>query len=459
MKALLFFALAACGVALATPPMTARFNNGDTIAGSLAGIDDQSITWDSEFFTQPQALKLDHLLDISLPSGDTVQLPDGDHIAVLTLTNRDVVRGSLVSLDKKEIKLRTSYAGELAFRRDMVAALAIEEMPVIYYSGPGALDEWNIEEEGDWTLEDGELVSHSSSSISRDLGKRDRFKIAFDVEWRGNARFRIFTCADSTELDEIGNCFELVCQSNYAYMRKRTKRNGRVEPVNIGNTGGMREFQEREKVRVEILQDLISGRIRFILGGRVVADWRDDTPGVGKLGGALHFLSDSGKEIRVSRIRVSSWDGNNDGKWQDPGIDPFGNDEPEEEEAKDHYPVGVVLRNGDNIKGDTVGIEDGSVKLKTELGEFKLPVSRLRRFALRTADEAADPELTWKPILRNGDIRAHFTEGDAITFQLIGFGNDTIRGKSQTFGEADFKLSTFDRLEFNLYATDNEGDW
>ena len=31
--------------------------------------------------------------------------------------------------------------------------------------------------------------------------------------------------------------------------------------------------------------------------------------------------------------------------------------------------------------------------------------------------------------------------------------------KSQTFGEADFDLSTFKRLEFNLYSSDKETDW
>jgi len=459
MKTLLFFTLAACGFALAAPPMTARFSNGDSITGNLTAIDDQSITWESEFFTQPQRLKLDRLIDISLPTSDTVDLPDGDHIAVLTLTNDDVVRGALVSLDSKNIKLSTSYAGDLVFRRDMVAALTVEEKPEIFFAGPSTIDEWHLDEEGDWTLEGGELVSESAASISRDMGVRDRFRVAFDVEWRGTTRFRIFTCADSTELDQISNSFELVCQSNYAYMRKRTKRNGRVESMNIGNPTGMREFQEREKVRVEILHDLVSGRIRLILGGRVAADWRDDNPGVGKLGGALHFLSDSGKEIRISRIRVSSWDGNIEGKWKEGRMDPFGNDEPETEDAEDQYPIGVVLRNGDNIKGETVGIEEGSVKLKTDLGEFELPVSRLRRFALRTPEDAANPELTWKPILRNGDIRAHFMEGDHITFQLIGFGDGTIRGKSQTFGEAEFKLSSFNRLEFNLYVTDDDDDW
>lgn len=453
MKLIVFFTFATCSLLLAVPPMTARFDNGDSVTGTLVGIDGESIIWNSDFFVQDQPLMLKRLVDVTLPGNENIRMPDGDHIAVVTLTNGDVIRGALMSLDGEAVSLRTSFAGDLVFRRDMVAALSIEDKPEIFYSGPNGLDEWNVTEDGDWTIENGELVSHGSTSISRDIGKRDQFQVAFDVEWRGSARFRVFTCADNTDLDEVGNSFELVCQSRYAYMRKRTKRNGKTETITIGTTGGVREFQEREKVRVELLHDKITGRVRFILGGRVVADWREPAPGAGKLGGALHFLSDSGKEIRISRIRVTSWDGTIEGKWQEPGMDPFGGDKPDADEEENERPTGILLRNGDNITGDTVGIEGGNVKLKTELGEFELPVSRLRSFALRTAEEAANPELTWKPIIRNGDIRAHFTEGDSITFQLIGFGEDTIRGKSQTFGEAEFRLSAFNRLEFNLYSS------
>jgi hypothetical protein len=459
MKAILLITFAFNGLAMATPPMTARFNNGDIINGSLVGIDEESIIWDSDFFTKAHPLKLDRLIDLSLSGNEVTEMPEGDHIAVVTLTNGDIIRGALTSLDKSKVLLSTSYAGNLVFRRDMVSTLSIEDRPEIFYSGPNGLDEWNVADEDDWTFENGELVSHSSASISREIGERDQFRISFDIEWRGNARFRVFVCADDTDLDQVGNSYELVCQSQYAYMRKRTKRNGRTESITIGTTGGVREFQEREKVRVELLHDIVAGRVRFILGGRVVADWREPAPGAGKLGSALHFLSDSGKQIRVSRIRVSSWDGNIDGNWQEEGNDPFEEEDAEDEETRHVQPSGILLRNGDIIKGETMDIENGAVKLKTDLGEFTLPVSRLRSFALRTAEEAANPELTWKPIIRNGDVRAHFTEGDHITFQLIGFSKDTIRGKSPTFGEADFDLSAFNRIEFNLYDSDDNSDW
>ncbi|MGB6221788.1 hypothetical protein [Haloferula sp.] len=460
MNAIRLISLAACGMVQAAPPMTARFENGDSLSGTLTGITEDSFTWKSDYFPDPQALKLRNLVEVALPGNENIDMPEGDHIAVVTLTNDDVVRGSLTRLDSKEVHLRTSFAGDLVFRRDMVASLNIEDKPEIFFAGPNGLDEWQTNSEGDWSFERGELVSLNNASISRDIGKRDRFRIAFDVEWRGYPRFRVFTCADNADLDEVGNSFELVCQRNYAYMRKRTMRNDRKESVTIGTTSGVKEFQEREKVRVELLHDLVAGRIRFILGGRVVADWREPAPGAGNLGGMLHFMSESGKEIRISRIRVTSWDGTIDGNWMEAGMDPiFGDEEPDENEASPESPSGIILRNGDMIEGNTVGIDNGVVSMKTELGEFELPVSRLRSFALRTAEEAANPELTWKPILRKGDIRAHFTEGDHITFQLVGFGEETLRGKSQTFGEAEFDVSAFSRLEFNLYTSDFDDDW
>ncbi|MEM9237584.1 MAG: hypothetical protein AAGB14_12465 [Verrucomicrobiota bacterium] len=446
--------LASCATAIGGSPMAARFDNGDTIKGSLVGFEEDAVIWKSDFFVADQALKLDRLVDVSLPASSIQSLPDGDHIAVATLTNGDVVRGSLLNLNDKEVGLKTSFAGDLIFRRDMVAALDINDKPDIIYSGPRALDEWTMEDEDDWTFEDGVLTSNSSSSIARDMGRHDRFHLSFDVEWRGSARFRVFTNADNLDFDEIGNSFELVCQSQYAYMRKRTKRNGRTESVTIGTTGGVREFQEREKVRVELLHDNVTGRIRFILGGRVVADWREPAPGVARMGGVVHFLSDSGKRVRISRIRMTTWDGMIEGEWQDAAnIDPFGNGPEEDEEPETEDTTGIKLRNGDLIEGETLGIEEGNVKVKTTLGEFMLPVSRLRTFALRTPEEAADPELTWKPIRRRGDVRAHFTEGGSITFELTGFGEDSIRGRSQTFGEAEFDLAAFNRLEFNIYSS------
>jgi hypothetical protein len=128
-------------------------------------------------------------------------------------------------------------------------------------------------------------------------------------------------------------------------------------------------------------------------------------------------------------------------------------DDMEEEETTSDDDSGmIVLRNGDRIDGQTLGIGEGSVRIKSPLGEFDLPIFRLRSIPLRTAAEAEDPVLTQMPILQDGDVRAHFTEGGHVTFKLLELDGNIAGGRSQTFGEARFDLSAFNRIEFNLYS-------
>lgn len=442
-------------IGLAQPPMTARFENDDILKGRMLSSDKEGgFLWDSSAFPEPQSLKLDQLRDIDIPTADELELPDGDHVAVVKLTNGDEIQGTLLSVSDDRISIETSFAGELDFRRDMVARLDIQDRPELIYAGPKGPDEWLPSVKDGWSYQDGRLVCDRNSSISHDIGEHDRIRIAFDISWQENARFRLYLHADNEDLNDVDNCYELVCQSQYAYLRKRTKRNNRTESTTIGTTGGVREFQEKEKVRVEMLQDRISGRIRLLLGGRVVADWREQAPDVKPMGSFVHFLGDASSAIEISRIRATTWDGLIDGQWKDAqmGLRVFPGQEEEENTEEDQ--TGILLRNGDRIDGDAVGIEDGKVRLKTSFKEFNLPVSRLRTFALRTKEESEDPELCWKPIRRSGDIRAWFPHGGSFTFEFLGVQEGVVRGRSQTFGEADFDLSAFNRIEFNIYAPD-----
>lgn len=440
----------------AEPAMTARFENDDLLKGQLVAADqERGLIWDSSVFPEPQPLSFEKLREVNIPTAEELNLPPGDHVAVVKLTNGDEIQGNLLSVTEEGISIETSFGGELVFRRDMVAKLDIEDRPELIYAGPKGPDEWLPSMEDGWTFQEGVLVCNRNSSISRDIGEHMRMHVAFDIAWQENARFRVYLHADHEDLDEVDNCYELVCQSQYAYLRKRTKRGGRLESTTIGTTGGVREFQDREKVRVEMLQDRISGRIRLMLGGRVVADWSEPAPDDKPMGPFLHFLGDMQSSIEVSRIRITTWDGLIDGQWDEAPMGlrgfPGQMEEPAKEEPEEE---GILLRNGDRIEGDAIGIEDGMVRLKTSFKEFSLPVSRLRTFALRTAEEAEDPELCWKPIRRAGDIRAWFPHGGAFTFELIGIEDGKISGRSQTFGDATFDLDAFSRLEFNIYAPD-----
>ncbi|MGE9269944.1 MAG: hypothetical protein ACQKBU_04010 [Verrucomicrobiales bacterium] len=438
--------------------MILRFDDGALLKGTLEQMDETSLLWDSPVFPAPQRLSTERLMELSAPSIQDLEQPEGDHLAVVTLTNEDEIRGTLQSVTDEEIRIQTSFGGHLTFRRDMVARLSIEDRPEVIYQGPQGPDDWTPSEEDGWIYKDGQLICQKNSSVSRDIGELNRFRILLDLSWHENARFRLYLHADHPNLDEVGNCYELVCQSQYAYLRKRTRTANRTETTTVGTTGGIRELQELEKIRLELLQDRSTGRVRLKMGGRTIADWTEQAPDQNPMGSFVHFLGDMSGAVAISRIRVTTWDGVVEGEWQDrrAGMGFFMQDElsTENEELTRPAGNGILLRNGDILEGETLGIEEGRVRLKTEFSEFELPVSRLKTFALRTEAEANDPELCWKPIRRKNDVRGFFPDGGGITFELIECNGETLKGRSQTFGEADFLLEGFSRIEFNLYDPD-----
>ncbi len=80
---------------------------------------------------------------------------------------------------------------------------------------------------------------------------------------------------------------------------------------------------------------------------------------------------------------------------------------------------------------------------------MKIPVGRMRSVNLATGEYE-------EPIRKKGDVRAWLREGGRLTFRLDSFGADSIKGYSQTFGDAEFKLNAFSRLEFNIYNEEFE---
>jgi len=104
----------------------------------------------------------------------------------------------------------------------------------------------------------------------------------------------------------------------------------------------------------------------------------------------------------------------------------------------------MELANGDSIDGEVLGIDDGMIKLKTSLGEFSIPVARLRTLVLK-------PVELEQPKRRNGDVRAWFSDGTSMVFRLDDVKDGAFVGYSQTFGTAAFKIGAFRRIEFNIY--------
>lgn len=427
-----------------------RFATQDHLNGSPVGIDpDGNLVWDaSEHFHEPIPFHLPKLLEMRLQGGPQPPFPEG-HQALVTLTNKDAVRGQLIGLDDEYVTVRTWYAGDLKFKRSMTTRVEIMRAEAPIYAGPTNIKEWTEGEgeSGAWKLQGGALTTSKGAGIARKIKFPERSRITFDLNWQKSLRFRVLLFSDDGTTSQPDNCYDLVCQKRFIYLRKRWMTRATGGSRNMGQAN-LTQFTEKDKIRFDFFIDRKAGKIALYLNGNQAQVWEDEDPKIGSFGNWLHFVSDEFYKVEVSRIRVSPWSGQLPEETPEADLEDY-------EEGDGQL---MHLQNGDVIVGKVGKIVEGVVDLKTKFTDIKIPVARMRTIDLTPS--LADYE---EPILKAGDIRAWLREGGQITFRLDGFKDGVLKGYSQTFGESEFKLSAFSRIEFNIHDEDlkamRSGNW
>ncbi|BCU75530.1 hypothetical protein [Luteolibacter sp. LG18] len=428
---------------------TILLSNHDQLGGGLSSISKERIIWESPLLERPASFMMGKVQELNLPAATPEST--ANYEAVVALTNGDTLRGQLASVTDKTIELDTWYAGRLTLNRPMVETVHIEDRPKLLFRGPDSIDGWTIDENSQrqkdkpapWFFESGALQSRSQGGISRDVKLPDLCRIGFTLEWHSALRLKFVFASDAPGTVNPRHCYELMMQRRYASLRKKSESGSIV----LGpQTQNIPEFSENEKARVELCVDRKKGVFNLIVEGRSVVVWNDPDARDVPTGGNIHFVTEDGSSIRISRIEISAWDGVID---QMPETEDLNAAEQQENEAKEAKSKEVesgrmMLRNGDSLAGDVLSIKDGLMKVKTRFSEIDLPVSRLKTISLKPVD----PE---SPKIRDGDIRAWFPDGSRVVFRLDSSTADTLTGYSQNFGTATFKTSAFNRIEFNLY--------
>ena len=424
-----------------------RFSNNDQLSGSLETLTTEQIVWKSPILVKPIPFLLKNVIDLTLPA--TLTASAAKHEASVTLTNGDLVHGQLASVSDESVELDTWFAGRLKFNRLMIRDVQISERPDFIYRGPTGLDGWKQSgEKPAWTYLNSSFRSTSVGSIARDVNLPDECSIAFDASWRGSFSLKLVFFSDDLASDHPTSGYEMTIQTRSVYLRScKTQKF-------LGHTPNAVMLQENEKARIEVRASRKTGKVCLFVDGQIIDVWTDPDFGTNEFGRGLHFISQNESPVQVSRIEVGAWDGEVD---QVPdaqlrgGIRQFGNqieqmdDEPEPvTPEKKPNTERMELRNGDSITGEVISIIDGTITVKTPFREVKLPIESLRSVALKPVDlERCKRE--------NGDVRAWFPDGSSMVFRLEGVTDDSLIGYSQNFGTVNFKISAFNRIEFNIY--------
>ncbi len=447
----------------AEPSSLLTFADKTSITGVPSSADgkQKTLQLNSPSLKDEVTLKTNELLEMSL-NGKALAV-EADHYAVATITPRydkspplDTIRGRLLHLDEKTVTLETAYAGELVLNRLMVKSLDIYNQPPSFYNGPNGPEGWvasnNSDLEDSWTFSDRSMTSKARNGIARKLDLPERSAIKFTAKWKTSPYFRILFLSNDGDTDYPGTAYSLNVQMSYLSLYRSAGRGQRNDLINE-SINNLRESQEA--VFTIYLDRSKDGTSAIYIGKDRIGTWTgmDDTKEMGEW---LHFVPQQNRPMNFSNITISQWDGvlpksGTDGEANSPN--EFGDDLQGQK---------ITLANGDIVIGEIKLIEDDFVQAATEFGDVRIPLNRMTSIDLADVELDADGapvkdedgnviSIKEEPRMWGEDIRAWFHEGGSITIRMATIEDGKLKGSSQVFGEAEFDLNAFSRLEFNIW--------
>ena len=397
-------------------------------------------------------LKTDQLLEMEL---DTKGIDSkADHYALATIEPRhdkspplDRIRGRLLHLDDDSLTLETAYAGNLTLKRSMVSALDIYSESPNFYNGPTGPEGWvasSGEVEESWTFRDRAMISKGTTGIARQVNFPDRSVIKFTVGWKTSPSFKILFLSNTGDTENPSAAFNLSVRSSYVSLYHSAglqRRNLFSE-----STNSLQSVQEAEiSIYLDKAED---GASALYIGGERVGSW-SGVDASADMGDWLHFVPQRNDIMRFSNISVAQWDGNlPDAKstQEKTSDDEFGDNLTGQK---------ITLANGDSVIGEIKTIENDFVQASTEFGDVRIPLNRMSSIDLSDLEFDEEGKVIGskkeEPRMWEQDIRAWFHDGGSITIRLDSIEDGKIKGYSQVFGDAEFDINAFSRLEFNVW--------
>jgi hypothetical protein len=141
----------------------------------------------------------------------------------------------------------------------------------------------------------------------------------------------------------------------------------------------------------------------------------------------MRFVHQGHGAIKLSNLRISDWNGKLEEKST--------NAPPAKEDLAN-------LVNGDKVSGKLESFRDGKLSFSLRNSKLEIPLGRVGevQFANENVERASDS---------GANVRAFFSGGGSVTFQLERWDNQGAVATSPNFGRATFVPSAFERVELH----------
>lgn len=411
--------------------------NGDILAGSLLAIQSNTITWKHPDAASPVELKLPAISELQVKAESHTH-NDSTNACLVRLTNNDQLEGELLSIDASQIALKTWYAGELRFPRNLVQAI-IPTGPSrsTIYEGPTNIADWTLGKttaelpnQGQWAYRNGAFYATRAASIARDVKLPDTSSVSFDLTWKGYFQLAVALYSDSLQpvslankesAPDFGGFYSLQLNTFSANLLPITKN----DPIRYLGQASLLTLSQKSRAHIDIRTSKQRHSITLLVNGDIIREWIDPAEFAGK-GTAIRFVHQGQGAVKIENIKVTEWDG------------LFEDKESPLPPAKHDL---AKLRNGDRATGNVAAIQNGLISMTVLDRKLEIPFTRAKEIAFAR-------ERSTRPDQMPLDVRAHFARNGSLTLQLEKWDAESFTATSPIFGKATFHPRAFTRFEF-----------
>lgn len=411
---------------------------GDQLAGRLLSLSPSGgIAWQHGAENSVARFKYDAAVTMELEAVEQDHSPHWKN-SLIRLSNGDVLAGSLTSITETNAVYETWYGGTLTFPRDRWQWVVFEDEPEEpLFAGPEGLDGWTIGDvsmtrvqSGQWVYHEDAFYATKAASIARDLDLPNRSQIEFDLHWKGtlNLAFALYTdylhpvsLANKDTEPDFGGFYSLQLNSYFANVLMVKQK----IPLQYLGQVQTPAFAKKRKAHIDVRVDKDRDLVALLVDGVLVKQWIDKTGFAGE-GSGVRMVHQGQGAIRFSNFRVLPWNGQFE---EAPTI---------RSKAKEDL---VTLRNGDKLIGKVVSLSEESIVLSLIGGENVLPLRDIKKIEFAgVADVKSESGAS--------QVAGRFAENGEFHVELIGVADGRLKGVSPNFGDVDFSVRAFDRLQF-----------
>ena len=340
------------------------------------------VRWQANSFVNPFDFAVSDVLGIQSPPPASQPKPNGDFC--FELAAGDVLFGSLVALNEKDVELDVPRLGRIHVQRSNLHRIyRWRDGADLIYLGPNGLLGWR-EPTGqkNWREESGQPVTdREGSSIRGDFGLPNRASIEFEISWKAKPDF-VFALGVDDKENTVKRAFRFEAWGGDLVVQRELEQEADLAVVQEVAPGAgrthLQAYLDQEKGRILV----------FSPGGKQLADLKVAGAKPAVLPGV--YLANIRGDVRLEWLRIGRWNG------EIPR-------EAHNDQTRIHRADGSI------IYGQLAGYQAASKELifKSEKGESRIPEGQVASVFLSLPKEEA-PRM----------VRAVYQDGSRVSGEL-----------------------------------------